>query len=552
MAGGFRARAVASRYATRALARRVLLGAVGAAFSAWAALFVRASSFVTSDGVRRYCLFDDAMVSMRYGWNLAHGQGLVWNPGERVEGFTNLLQTLHMALWSLVLSRGAAVLAVQASGAFFVLAAGLLSAKVAERLIEGTRLEGSVVVPAAALALALFYYPLGYWSLMGMEAGMLAALLSASVLLAMRADGQPRAQRLLPVLLGLALLTRPDAAVPVALVLACRGLGLRGRPGALRALVAEAGVVAAFVASVSAFRWAYYGRLTPNTYLLKMTGLDPATRLKDGLAFVEPFLRDAAGPMALGLLAALAHRSRTKLLLASLVPAAVAYQVYVGGDPWLYWRQMAPAMPLLTALVTVEIASIVERRIAGPAIDRLARRRFFPPLAALRAAIVVGLCLLVALALNARFRDEQRLERPPLGVERNRRNVEVALALNDLARPGASVGVLFAGTIPYYTGLPAVDFLGKTDPVIAALPADASGRVSWNGMRSVPGHNKYDLEHSIKGRRPTFVQTARWGGQNLTAWVAEHYRLVHHRGARLLLERDSPYVDWRRVREEEP
>ncbi|HEX9189118.1 MAG TPA: hypothetical protein VGB87_18715, partial [Vicinamibacteria bacterium] len=87
-----------------------MLGAVAAAFAAWAALFVRASSFVTSDGVRRYCLFDDAMVSMRYAWNLAHGQGLVWNPGERVEGFTNLLQTLLMALWCLLLSRGAAVL----------------------------------------------------------------------------------------------------------------------------------------------------------------------------------------------------------------------------------------------------------------------------------------------------------------------------------------------------------------------------------------------------------------------------------------------------------
>jgi hypothetical protein len=34
-------------------------------FVAWAAAFVREASFVSSDGVRRYCLFDDAMVSMR-------------------------------------------------------------------------------------------------------------------------------------------------------------------------------------------------------------------------------------------------------------------------------------------------------------------------------------------------------------------------------------------------------------------------------------------------------------------------------------------------------
>jgi hypothetical protein len=26
------------------------------------------------------------MISMRYAWNVSHGSGLVWNPGERVEG----------------------------------------------------------------------------------------------------------------------------------------------------------------------------------------------------------------------------------------------------------------------------------------------------------------------------------------------------------------------------------------------------------------------------------------------------------------------------------
>jgi hypothetical protein len=52
----------------------------------------------TLDGVRYWWLADDAMISMRYGRNLAEGLGLVWNAGERVEGYTNLLWTLFMAL----------------------------------------------------------------------------------------------------------------------------------------------------------------------------------------------------------------------------------------------------------------------------------------------------------------------------------------------------------------------------------------------------------------------------------------------------------------------
>ena len=35
-------------------------------------------------------LLDDAYISARYARNLAEGHGLVFNPGERVEGYTNL------------------------------------------------------------------------------------------------------------------------------------------------------------------------------------------------------------------------------------------------------------------------------------------------------------------------------------------------------------------------------------------------------------------------------------------------------------------------------
>ena len=44
---------------------------------------------------------DDAYISFRYARNLADGFGLVWNIGERVEGYTNFLWTLLMvpAFW---------------------------------------------------------------------------------------------------------------------------------------------------------------------------------------------------------------------------------------------------------------------------------------------------------------------------------------------------------------------------------------------------------------------------------------------------------------------
>ena len=42
-------------------------------------------------------LSDDAFISFRYAQNLHDGLGLVFNAGEYVEGYTNLLWTLAMA-----------------------------------------------------------------------------------------------------------------------------------------------------------------------------------------------------------------------------------------------------------------------------------------------------------------------------------------------------------------------------------------------------------------------------------------------------------------------
>jgi hypothetical protein len=44
---------------------------------------------ITVNGQRYTVLGDDAMISLRYAYNLANANGLAWNPGERVEGMTN-------------------------------------------------------------------------------------------------------------------------------------------------------------------------------------------------------------------------------------------------------------------------------------------------------------------------------------------------------------------------------------------------------------------------------------------------------------------------------
>jgi hypothetical protein len=71
--------------------------ALVAAYVVYGLAFIWRTSFDIG-GRRWFSLFDDAMISMRYARNLAAGHGLVWNPGERVEGITNPLWTLWLAV----------------------------------------------------------------------------------------------------------------------------------------------------------------------------------------------------------------------------------------------------------------------------------------------------------------------------------------------------------------------------------------------------------------------------------------------------------------------
>lgn len=540
---------------------RILAGLAGA-YLLWAAAFIWNSSFVALDGQRYFCLFDDAMISMRYADNLAHGDGLVWNPGERVEGYSNFLMVLLMACASALLDKRGAVLAVQALGAALMLALAFTAMGAARRLLalEGGGSEtGNAgraawqgrLLPALAFVAALGYYPLHYWSLMGMETGLLALLLALSVRLALGCapippvggvdalPSPPRpgvAWRLhgVAVCMGLAFLTRIDAALfglPLALYLAYRLRGSGSWRDVARMLRGPALLFAAIAGGHFAFRLAYYGHWLPNTYALKLTGVPLEARLSDGWSFVQPFLREARWAFAAALLGIVLRPRPERLFLALVGTLGLAYQVWNGGDPWNHWRMMSPGMPWLLLLGLLGLASLAALR----------------PLARYAPAGVALVSLGAALVLwktSHRFRDEALLRVPPKFAEAHKNLVNNSLALAALTDSTATLGLLWAGTPPYYADRPAVDFLGKNDSVIARRSPDLSGRIAWNGMRSVPGHNKYDLDYSIKVLLPTYVEAFRWGGQDLEAWAKDHYATAVYQGVRLHLLKDSPAVRW--------
>lgn len=500
-------------------------------YIAWALVFIYRTSYVASDNKLYFLLFDDAMISMRYAWNFSQGNGLVWNPGEYVEGYTNLLMTLLMSLIMCFLNKRYAVLGVQLLGVFFVLGTSFFTLKTYNTITASKKNNAKYIL----FFLVLFYYPLSFWSLMGMETGLLAILVSAGILCSIKymKSTEVKWLWLMAVCFGLAYLSRNDSIIFAGLsfLFVLSKLDINDRVFTKNFLIAIL-IIGVFPILQTLFRYMYYGEFLPNTYTLKLVGMELSDRIINGWRFIKPFLSESIFIILTSILMLFLKPSLKKIYLLSFFSISVAYQIYIGGDPWAYWRILSPVVPVLFVYFVYSFENIFSnysKKVSN----------FF---------LVLTLALITIYGMDKRFFEEITFQTYPIGVEKGFKHIETAIALNEITTPDATIGVFYAGVLPYYLDRYAIDFLGKSDKYIAHLEPDTSGSVAWNGMTSVPGHNKYDLGYSIQTLRPTYVEQFYWGNEEVVGWAEDNYKRVKYNDIGLYLLKDSPYVYWDKIK----
>ena len=309
--------------------------------------------FLSTGGA--YPLKDDAYISLQYAKNLVSGNGLVFNPGERVEGFTNPLWTLLCA--AVLLAGAPAVPSLTALGGLSFLALIYASWRAARRLAAPEWLRGAApLITASSGAIA-------FWALSGMETVAFAWLVVEAVGRFMSAAREGRRVSVSGgFLFGIATLVRPEALAYF--FLASAVLYLRNGSGGhataatrhrdLRQVLL---MLAAFSVSVGlwqAFRLGYYHAWLPNTFYAKVDLQDPITIVMRGFSYVSSSL--TASPWALLIVfTALAPRfwEKSEVLLPA-IPAVfqLLYVIVVGGDYMPFGRFIVPAVPLLALAFT--------------------------------------------------------------------------------------------------------------------------------------------------------------------------------------------------------
>jgi len=145
--------------------------------------------------------------------------------------------------------------------------------------------------------------------------------------------------------------------------------------------------------------------------------------------------------------------------------------------------------------------------------------------------------------------ERWNLTRRPDYVAGSDHNLAIALALENITQPGASVAVVGAGTIPYL--LPdryAIDILGKADPYIAHQKVRTPmSIIDIPNMR--PGHMKWDYAYTFGELKPDVIVSI-WEGTSAEAapYLDESYvYAVIGEQIKVYLLKDSPRIDWGKV-----
>lgn len=412
---------------------------------------------------------DDAFISYRYAENLVNGNGLVYNPGERVEGYSNLGYTLLIAAGLLVIRPEQIY--------YFSFTINLLAFWIA--IFYFWKLAKLKLNPhLAGLATVLFsMFPPFYQAVAsGLEtpfvlAGQIALLYY--VFLAEEESGFPNWK--IAITCVFLVLIRADGFVFAAF--APLYFLLKGK---LRPAIAAFLVTFSIFCILEIWRMAYYGYPLPNTYYDKVDGnlinklLSVLWQLIQSLpqTGILPFVFIAFAPVFFLLVNLIKKRKVESFnFLHFFGVMTVLYWIWIGGDVFLE-RFLLICVPI--AILSVFISLAAELQAGKEVTNRIIY------------AVVILFVVFDAVPLIADARFSYSTKEYDMFRELG--------AFLGEKYPGKVLAVDAAGKIPFYSGLRTIDMLGLTDVKIA--------HSSFQTI--IAGHNKYDPDY-VLSREPDLI-----------------------------------------------
>lgn len=243
------------------------------------------------------------------------------------------------------------------------------------------------------------------------------------------------------------------------------------------------------------------------------------------------------------------RRDRSIVLIFLVILGQVAYSVYVGGDAWEHKggtnRYLALVVPLFFILFVYASTQLLEKAI--PKKQELSDRAR----SILLNSILIIFCVVSMInfnyLINVRSLERWALLRQPDFIEANKEYVRISNALKKFTTPDARIAVVTAGAIPYFTERPAIDLLGKNDPIIARQ----DNHIPKNLTDIRPGHMKWDYDYAIGQIKPDVIVQL-WGDTKAAQeYIKQYYTGVEIDGMLFSSLTGSSKIFWEDVKLQE-
>lgn len=419
--------------------------------------------------------FDDSYITLTAARNLLAGRfGL--GGGLPLQGITSPLHIILVA--------GAGIFfGVETAARLIGIAGHIAAAVAAGRLGEfygRSRNAGLLACVLAALSGSLQLH-----SLNGLETTLFTALAAWAWLASLKADASLKYLWMTSMLLGAAILTRPEGWFLAAAVYAdlARRLGIRSDRRRLGPWAAAVILTLACVAPYLAANLYYSGGLLPSTVDAKsvffQTGeRGPGSSVAATLLGLSKFVLRLVCFLPFFIYGLSDRREDFKKAPAIPIFALlfyVSYAVRFGAGLNMYWlRYQAPLLPFYIVTASAGFFALL--------------RRFAP---GARAGAAAGICSLMLL-INVAFDVSQSLKHYRSDEETTRTVVaEAARYLRENSPPDALVAAHDIGGPLYFSGRKILDLVGLIDPEVAEIHRrDRSGSLLWD---------------HLAGKRPDYV-----------------------------------------------
>ena len=417
--------------------------------------------------VRVNFIQDDSYISLQYAKNLVEGNGLVFNNGQKVEGFTSFLWVIILTIPYLI--KISPELFIQSVSVVFGELCLLVTFLISEDIFSDyyPSKESGILwsfLPVSMLAVSGTFY---YWSVSGMETTFFTFLCLMGILFYLKKEEKLSNIYISIIFLTLAFLTRQEAVIIIfvlGLQLLVTDLKANGKIPNLKSIrtFRSSKVLSIFFIIAALFlslRYLYFGYLLPNTFYAK-TGTS-AEYLKSGIQYTLSFYRDYLlyGFMFIGASVLMIKRgSNPKVLLLYLI--VVLYTLYIiliGGDVLALHRFFVPALPLFFILFTGFVVSLYHQF----------KSKFNNSFIYDSSYISILLILITILFLN-NFRDAVHMSTKENGFTDKMKIIASVLKKESHKHnENLLVASCTVGNLKYFAGCEVLDMLGLTDKYIA-------------------------------------------------------------------------------------